>query len=265
MGFAIELFVQHPNEELICAICRDVFDRPRSCQPCGHTFCKECLMQWEEYNCPTCREEFDYDDCYHNKTLQRMIHKLEVRCRNNKNEEYRDTDNISRRRRSPCSNGNDNGNSQKRQKIDERNYFCRPCSPTSCDWTGCLGDWQNKHKDECALEKIQCVVPGCKFECLRKDLDDHLDKGSGRVEHLRLLIKEETTKIRDELREELEHAKEALEDEYKRQQTKTKWVEGALEATGVLLSEYVLPVVQVGIALGSALGLGYCAYERPST
>jgi hypothetical protein len=213
MGFSPSLFIDEPNQELICAICHDVQDTPTSC-PCGHTFCDDCLDEWTDRNlgtnktCPTCRfsleHEDDEDDEYglnidHNKALHRMIHNMQVKCPNN----HDHTDAYFQNARS-----NEEERACQRRKLDERGGSQDIYKPSSsderCTWIGCLGDWQEKHKEECHLEEIQCVVPGCEFECLRKDMDEHLDKGSGRLEHMQLMVKQETQKIRESIIEELE-------------------------------------------------------------
>ncbi|XP_023125630.2 E3 ubiquitin-protein ligase TRIM21-like [Amphiprion ocellaris] len=49
------------EEQLLCGICLDVFSNPVTL-PCGHNFCKNCIMQhWDtniQCECPTCKEPF---------------------------------------------------------------------------------------------------------------------------------------------------------------------------------------------------------------
>ncbi|XP_075436036.1 E3 ubiquitin-protein ligase RNF135 isoform X2 [Ascaphus truei] len=49
------------DSDLSCDICMNHYTHP-STLPCGHTFCKDCILQhWQgtsEYNCPMCRETF---------------------------------------------------------------------------------------------------------------------------------------------------------------------------------------------------------------
>ena len=44
---------------LVCVICSTPFDHPR-CTPCGHTFCRECIVGWfnsGNSSCPMCRQQ----------------------------------------------------------------------------------------------------------------------------------------------------------------------------------------------------------------
>jgi hypothetical protein len=168
--------------------------------------------------CPTCRFSLKYEDyeddewelnIYHNKALHRMIHNMQVKCPNSSHDH---TDAEFQNARS-----NEEERACQRRKLDDRGGFQEMYKPSSsddlCTWTGCLGDWQEKHKEECHLEKIECVVPGCEFECLRKDMDEHLDKGSGRLEHMKLMVKQETQKIRESIIEELEEKNESEKED----------------------------------------------------
>lgn len=48
------------KEHLTCGVCLDLFLNPCTL-PCGHTFCKACLLLWFASNaikCPVCRHEY---------------------------------------------------------------------------------------------------------------------------------------------------------------------------------------------------------------
>jgi len=68
---------------LTCSICQDIFDNPFRIT-CGHTFCKNCLNQWERKShnnlCPLCREY--YEKSYSGKDLiaQNIINDAIVTC-----------------------------------------------------------------------------------------------------------------------------------------------------------------------------------------
>ncbi|CAN8219776.1 unnamed protein product [Coccothraustes coccothraustes] len=44
-----------------CAICQDAQDDVASAQPCGHSFCQGCIVQWAQINpvCPLCRRAIE--------------------------------------------------------------------------------------------------------------------------------------------------------------------------------------------------------------
>lgn len=48
------------KEELICAICLDEFNEPKTLPVCGHSFCLNCireLLKYGKINCPVCRKD----------------------------------------------------------------------------------------------------------------------------------------------------------------------------------------------------------------
>ena len=74
---------QKIEKYLTCSICQDIFDNPFRIT-CGHTFCKNCLNQWERKShtnlCPLCREY--YEKSYSGKDLvaQSIINDAIVTC-----------------------------------------------------------------------------------------------------------------------------------------------------------------------------------------
>ena len=69
-----------PKFQYECPICLQVLRTPQQVTCCGYSFCKDCIEQVEN-SCPCCKnEEFDY---FHNKGLQRDLHKLNVYCSHN--------------------------------------------------------------------------------------------------------------------------------------------------------------------------------------
>ena len=43
-------------EEIQCPICLEILVHPRTCDPCGHSFCAPCLQDLDNDNCPHCRQ-----------------------------------------------------------------------------------------------------------------------------------------------------------------------------------------------------------------
>ena len=66
------------NEDFGCTVCNEVFLSPMSL-PCGHIFCKFCLVQWKKecssrpFNCPNCREKVGREKVVPNYYLENLI------------------------------------------------------------------------------------------------------------------------------------------------------------------------------------------------
>ena len=94
MGYNTTAFIETPDDDLLCSVCKDVFESPVNLK-CGHTFCKECLEgwfatpvcvdmpSWKRASCPTCRSQsFGQNKYYPIHSLEQIINKLHVRCKN---------------------------------------------------------------------------------------------------------------------------------------------------------------------------------------
>ena len=78
-------FVEEVPGRFICTICSNLLQRPHLTECCGQHYCKTCLTQWlgkssHRGSCPQCRA----DRVTHivNKSLEREIEELQVRCTN---------------------------------------------------------------------------------------------------------------------------------------------------------------------------------------
>ena len=69
-------------ESFTCAICFNLFEKPRTACSKGHTFCAECLTAARfnpaPDNCPTCREVSSVS--MPSKPLENCIDELRIRC-----------------------------------------------------------------------------------------------------------------------------------------------------------------------------------------
>jgi len=75
-------FVNPPNPEILqteCSICQQVLREPQQNVDCGHIFCKTCIgrVQAIKKPCPECNAELN---TFPNKSLQRTLNQLQVRC-----------------------------------------------------------------------------------------------------------------------------------------------------------------------------------------
>ena len=68
---------------LTCSICQEIFDDPYRIT-CGHTFCKNCLNQWEKQSrnglCPLCRKKYNKRFSGKDLIAQSMINEAIVTC-----------------------------------------------------------------------------------------------------------------------------------------------------------------------------------------
>ena len=69
---------------LYCSICDDIFRNPVRLKTCGHTYCLNCIIQWERHNlnCPLCRVSFTDTDIKKDIIATNIINDLEIYCIN---------------------------------------------------------------------------------------------------------------------------------------------------------------------------------------
>lgn len=174
MGFPTSIFLEDPDASLICSICQDVLEEPRSLQ-CGHSFCWGCLRAQKDaaeardqrlhiHNpqpppCPTCRGPGG--DGSKNFAVRGIISSLKISCRHNFES---DQPGVAR----AAGNNGDDGDEQGRRVRRRTNE-----NTGTCSWTGRLDEWQRHSDDNCSLRMVQCDVVGCNFRCRRSELADH--------------------------------------------------------------------------------------------
>ena len=65
MGFDVVRFESPVDEELLCAICKGVFQDPVMAH-CEHVFCSSCIEEWlkRQDTCPIDRKVIANTDCH---------------------------------------------------------------------------------------------------------------------------------------------------------------------------------------------------------
>ena len=84
MGFESNRFIELPamiEDELTCGICCGIFCKP-VVTPCGHTFCKDCVMEWfkSKKSCPVCRHNL-IKLCKPPVIITNLLARLRIRCK----------------------------------------------------------------------------------------------------------------------------------------------------------------------------------------
>jgi len=87
MGIELARFAGDVDDELVCPICMAVLEDPVQVEPCGHAFCRSCIMNWiwitedDVITCPVDRQPMAVEQL---KPLPRlvlnMLAKLMVSC-----------------------------------------------------------------------------------------------------------------------------------------------------------------------------------------
>lgn len=185
MGYDPSLFVTAPDASLVCSICQDVLEDPRSLR-CGHSFCAGCLRDQAAAHtarrqngggrtsvhpkCPTCRGPGK--DSFPNFVAKEMISGLKISCMNNcgNGGSGNDIDN----QRSGAADAGDNseeGRRVRRRPNDDEDT--NAIANAKCNWTGRLDEWKHHADHQCCLQLISCDVSGCGAECRRDEMADH--------------------------------------------------------------------------------------------
>ncbi|KAJ3822855.1 hypothetical protein F5880DRAFT_1655644 [Lentinula raphanica] len=78
-------YVEAPNQNLVCCICRMPFVDPYTNQTCSHTFCRECITQSLAHSpqCPVDRSNLRIEDIHPaDPIIRSLVDELIVKCSN---------------------------------------------------------------------------------------------------------------------------------------------------------------------------------------
>lgn len=205
MGFSSTLFIKQPvEEELLCALCLEIFDRPVNSCAEGHTFCAACLSraqaQASDATCPQCRGEL-FANAPPNRPLQNMISKLAVRCKNagagsdgpatplaaspvtldvpENSAEPTELPAKQHQTTAAASVGaSDNDSEPTEPPLKQRKTKAGASVGTparmeaGCGWTGTLEQLDN-HLKTCTFVRIRCPLEGCSCRIVKEELAAH--------------------------------------------------------------------------------------------
>lgn len=148
MGFDTGILLDPLNEDLVCALCHDVIQRPTTVCSEGHTYCRECVENVPPpRRCPMCRCDV-LPTLMLNRPLQNMISRLRVQCKH------------------AVSSGDEPASN--RQRTDDG-----ACARGGCTWTGTIETLAAHLADECRFADILCGNEGCLERMHRDALEAH--------------------------------------------------------------------------------------------
>jgi len=83
-------FITDVPEDLVCALCHFAFKNPVQIEECGHIYCKDCFQQMKDHAensgaellCPLDREKIDVARVFKDKSDERRVLNLMVKCQN---------------------------------------------------------------------------------------------------------------------------------------------------------------------------------------
>ncbi|KAH7888472.1 hypothetical protein F5I97DRAFT_1803877 [Phlebopus sp. FC_14] len=144
-------YVEPPNSNLICCICRAPFSNPATTTTCMHTFCYDCVVEAVRHSpqCPVDRSYLSLDVLVPaNPIVKHLVDELIVECP---------------QRAVGCTH------TCQRQLLqshlnDVCQYVTLPCSEKDCD--------QSNHYSECSSKTAKCS--SCSSDFPRSQTQDHV-------------------------------------------------------------------------------------------
>lgn len=159
MGYDTELFLDPIDANLICGVCHDVLEMPKTACSAGHSFCASCLdrtrqppfgSERKHAPCPVCRG-LQLASLVLNRPLHNMIHGLRARC--------------------PHHAAAPDDERQPKQPKRTRSQAAGSSESRGCEWQGPL-EQLDAHLRSCEFEKRECPL-GCGERATEVQLDAH--------------------------------------------------------------------------------------------
>ena len=187
-------FVEKVPARFTCTICANVLKNPHLTECCGQHYCKTCLTQWlgkssHRGSCPQCRA----DRVTHmvNKSLEREIEELQVRCTNRGKgcrwvgekgalSGHLKSDSGCKYEEVKCTLGKCGKKMERKlykihieEKCSYRPYQCLYCGHKDTFKAIVSGDGANSHYSECPRFPLACPNKCGDANVIRKDLPSH--------------------------------------------------------------------------------------------
>ena len=211
MGWPSQLFLDPPDDDLVCGICFDVLRDPQSACTHGHTYCGGCLARCS--GCPSCRANLI---CVPSRPLGNLIGKLRVRCTS---PERGSPEPAPRRRRLNDGSTSSDSADVPRGLAGGTHGFDEAAAPEEppqaspptdttnrtrhvCAWTGALGS-REAHRATCPHASVDCPFKsiGCLERVARSDLEEHLTSCRDAHATLALAAAAQITKLQQTVEE----------------------------------------------------------------
>jgi len=218
MGYDPEYFIVVNNttdkidDSLLCVICHMVYDTPMVLDPCGHSFCRDCvaeLLDTGHENCPVCRtrmmdtipavdddddhgEEEDeiMDDENYEHGFRRLpprppVRRARARARALGVPPNRALTSLINNMTIHCLN-NKLPLACKLSKLNALSMSTLPLTDC-CFWTGKVSEFVTHDAVDCPLSIVTCPIAGCEWQGHRHELTKH---NADEIENHTLLIME---------------------------------------------------------------------------
>eukprot|EP01112_Ceratiomyxa_fruticulosa_P018091 TRINITY_DN5741_c0_g1_i1.p1 TRINITY_DN5741_c0_g1~~TRINITY_DN5741_c0_g1_i1.p1 ORF type:complete len:592 (-),score=68.93 TRINITY_DN5741_c0_g1_i1:129-1904(-) len=167
----VRVYIHPPSESLICPLHKDLFKNPVICK-CGHTFCRQCIVQKNLTDCPLDKTPLRVDDLIPNLAVHGQISDILIHCRyGTKHATENGTEGEWLVDPDGCPAHIRLGN---RGEHEDRCEYAPAKCPYSPTCPPLRRSTFQEHVANCPHIPCPHRVAGCTFEGSRSQLDDHL-------------------------------------------------------------------------------------------